>query len=194
LSVRHVPIFALLVAPYLAREITGLMRMAQAHYGRKSIWAILNQIGDEHAPNLTRSSFLIPVLMLVLLFSGLGFTWPADFPAAKFPLAAIAQHEQLLRTGRVFTLDLWGDYLTYRHYPGQKVFFDGRTDYYGEAMSREYKSLLEGHAGWRGLLDKYRVDAVFLPAESPLIAHLRTEPGWETLPTPGDVAMIRRKP
>lgn len=194
LSVRHVPIYALLVAPFLARELTHLMRMAQARYGRKSLWAILNQIGDEHAPNLTRSSFLIPALIVGLVATDLGFTWPADFPAGKFPVAAITKHEELIRTHRVFTLDSWGDYLIYKHYPGQKVFFDGRTDYYGEAMSRDYKALLDGHPGWRERLAKYKVEAVFLPQDSPLIAHLREDPAWEALATVQEVALLRRRP
>jgi hypothetical protein len=194
LSVRHVPIFALLVAPYLAREITLLMRQAEAAYGRKSLWAILNQIGDAHTPNLTRSSWLVPVLAAMLLVSDLGFTWPTDFPAAKFPVRAIATHEQLLRSQQVFTLDSWGDYLVYRHYPGQRVFFDGRTDYYGEAMSRDYKALLDGHPGWRERLAKYNVDAVFLPEESPLVGHLKADDGWEPLASVEGVAMLRRRP
>jgi hypothetical protein len=194
LSVRHVPIFALLIAPFLAREITLLMRQAQERFGRKSIWGILNQIGDEHTPNLTRSSFLIPALVVALLVSDLGFQWPTDFPSGKFPLAAIERHGELIRTQRVFTLDSWGDYLTYRHYPGQKVFFDGRTDYYGEKMSRDYKALIDGHPGWQERLARYKVDAVFLPQDSPLVGHLRADPAWESLATVQEVAMLRRRP
>ena len=192
LSVRHVPIFALLVAPFLARELTLLMRDAEAAFGRKSTWRILNQIGDEHARHLSRASFLIPTLIALFLVSDLGLNWPQDFPAAKFPIAAIARHEQTLRTQRVFTLDAWGDYLIYRHYPGQKVFFDGRTDYYGEAMSRDYKALLDGHPGWQELLNKYKVDAVFLPDASPLIGHLKANPAWRLTGVVEDVAMIQR--
>lgn len=193
LSVRHVPIFALLIAPFLARELTLLMRDLEAAYGRKSTWRILNQIGDEHARNLSRASFLIPALVVALLVSDLGLNWPKDFPAAKFPVAAIEKHEQTLRTQRVFTLDSWGDYLVYRHYPGQRVFFDGRTDYYGEAMSRDYKALLDGHPGWQARLDKYGVEAVFLPQDSPLIGHLREHAAWESAGVVQDVAMMRRR-
>ena len=60
-------------------------------------------------------------------------------------------------------------------------------------MSRDYKALLDGHPGWRQRLDKYRVDAVFLPRDSPLIGHLRADPEWEPLATVQDVAMIRRR-
>ena len=91
LSVRHVPIFALLIAPFLARELTLLMREAEAAYGRKSVWRILNQIGDEHARHLARSSFLIPALVAAFLFFDLGLTWPQDFPAAKWGLALRAK-------------------------------------------------------------------------------------------------------
>jgi len=193
LSVRHVPIYALLLAPFLARELTELMRAAADAAGRKSLWAILNQIGDEHVANLARSSVWIPALVVALMTLDLGVQWPTDFPAAKFPVAAIERHAEFLKTHRVFALDAWGDYLIYRHYPKQQVFFDGRTDYYGEAMSRDYKALLDGHPGWRERLAKYGVEAVMLPEGSPLVGHLRQEAGWEAMETVQEVALLRRR-
>ena len=36
-----------------------------------------------------------------------------------------------LERGRLLTTDQWGDYIIYCFYPRQKVFMDGRSDFYG---------------------------------------------------------------
>jgi hypothetical protein len=37
-------------------------------------------------------------------------------------------------TSRIFTTDQWAGYLIYHNYPQQRVFLDGRTNYYGPKM------------------------------------------------------------
>ena len=153
--------------------------------------SVLESIGREHVPNLLRASVLVPVLLLGLLVSDAGFTYPADFPSAKFPVELIAKHRSLLEGSRLFTLDAWGDYLIYRHYPRQQVFFDGRTDYYGQRMSEEYLALVNGGPGWRRSLEKYRINAVMLSTASPLAQSLAIDPKWQFVDQRDEVALYR---
>ncbi len=193
LSVRHVPIFAALVAAPIAVMLSDGMRLLAERGGRKSIAAVLDAIGREHVPNLLRASALVPVLLLGLAVSDAGLTYPADFPSGKFPVELIAKHRTLIEQSRLFTLDAWGDYLVYRHYPRQKVFFDGRTDYYGQRMSEEYLALVNGGAGWRKSLEKYGVDAVMMSTASPLTQSLAVDPAWQLVDQLDEVALYRRR-
>jgi len=179
-SVRHVPIFAFLIAPYLAVELTSLMRRARDHAADpKSVFGILSQLGDEHQPSLLRTSLVVPAMLIAMLAFDCGFSYPTDFPELKYPAAALAKHADLIRNSRLYTTDTWGDYLIYRNYPNQKVFFDGRTDYYGERMTHDYETLLNGFAGWNAVLDKYAIDTVLVPPDSALGTLLHEKPEWK---------------
>ncbi len=193
LSVRHVPIFAALVAPPVALLLSDGMQWLAQRGGRKSIAAVLEAISREHVPNLLRASVIVPVLLLGLMLSDAGLTYPVDFPTGKFPVELIAKHRTLLQHSRLFTLDAWGDYLIYRHYPRQQVFFDGRTDYYGQPMSEEYLALVNGGPGWRQSLEKYGVDAVMMTTASPLAQSLAVDPAWQFVDQRDDVALYRRR-
>jgi len=192
LSVRHVPIFAALVAAPLAVLLSDGMQLLAQRGGRKSVAAVLDSIGREHVPNLLRASALVPVLLIGLMLSDAGLSYPTDFPAGKFPVELVAKHRSLIEGSRLFTLDTWGDYLVYRHYPRQQVFFDGRTDYYGQRMSEEYLALVNGGPAWRQTLSKYGVNAVMMTTESPLAQSLAVDPGWKLIDRREDVALFTR--
>jgi hypothetical protein len=79
---------------------------------------------------------------------------------------------------RILTSDQWADYLIYRLYPKQRVFFDGRSDFFGPAIGSDYCKLLAGDGSWRELLGRYRFDLALLPRAWPLASALGSEPGW----------------
>ena len=79
---------------------------------------------------------------------------------------------------RVLTSDQWADYLIYRLYPQQRVFFDGRSDFFGPAIGSDYRKLLAGERPWRELLDRYQFDLALLPRDWALSTALEREPGW----------------
>ena len=189
-SVRHVPIFALLIGPYVALEITRLMNRAGEAAGSRSIWVILNQLGEEHRGGLLRSSVVVPVVLMALAAFDLGFNYPADFPEIKYPATAIQKHNSLILNSRLYTSDAWGDYLIYRNYPNQRVFFDGRTDYYGEAMTSDYQTLLNGFPGWEEVMAKHKINAVLLPPQSALIGLLRNQWNWREIDSNSQYTLI----
>lgn len=186
LSVRHAPIFAFCVAPYLAEELTLIMRSAAEGARRSSVWRILNSVAESHTPGLRRVSILVPALMVAACVSNLGVDYPTDFPADRFPVVAVEKKAAALASRRHFSLDYWGDYMIWRLASNARVFFDGRTDYYGEEMSRDYMTLVNGTHGWEKVLAKYRIDAVMLPETCPLVESLRADKGWRLeFPEPG---------
>lgn len=72
----------------------------------------------------------------------------------------------------------WGGYLLYRLFPLKRVFIDGQTDFYGEALTREYLRILNAEAGWQDTLNQYDVRWVILPPSRPLTRELTRTKGW----------------
>jgi hypothetical protein len=94
--------------------------------------------------------------------------------------------------GRMFNFFTWGGYLLYRLWPEQLVFIDGQTDFYGEALSREYVQVEALQPGWEDVLSKYNVSWVMTQNDQPL-EHALFENNWEVL-YKDDTAVILRKP
>jgi hypothetical protein len=107
--------------------------------------------------------------------------WPRDFPESKFPVSLVKSESSRLVGGRVFTSDQWGDYLIYRGWPRQKVFVDGRSDYYGRAVADDYLALMYGRRGWENLFRKYAFNLVLVPLDWPLASLLDKDPKWRRI-------------
>jgi hypothetical protein len=79
---------------------------------------------------------------------------------------------------RIFTSDQWGDYLIYRFYPQVRVFIDGRSDFYGAAIGREYLEAQQGQYHWEEIFKRYGFEVALVPAEWPLSSLLKADPEW----------------
>ena len=79
-----------------------------------------------------------------------------SFPETKFPVSPVERHADLISQSRIFTLDSWADYLTFRFYPQQKIFIDGRSDFFGKDLSEKYLQVLNGKPGWADVLREYQ--------------------------------------
>jgi hypothetical protein len=123
-----------------------------------------------------------PVVLFMAVASPLlSLPWPQDFPAERFPVEMVARHSGLLAKSRVYTEDQWADYLIYRLSPEVRVFFDGRSDFYGEKITREYLDLMSANYRWRELLAKYRFDAVMVRPGLALAAVLKESAEWRVV-------------
>ena len=88
---------------------------------------------------------------------------------SEFPLAA-----------RILAPDKFGGYLIYRFDGQRKVFFDGRSDFYGVQFMKQYLRLVELRPGWRETMARYRFTHALLPNDYPLVAALATD-GWSSI-------------
>ena len=176
-SARHVPFFAIAAAPVLASAIARYWaRLAARADGRSPLrifWDLAQEFGRR-----PRVSAWVPLSAVVVMAA----VPPVGFPERIFPVQAVERNlPQLAPAGampRVLTSDQWADYLIYRLYPRQRVFFDGRSDFYGPAIGSDYRKLLSGESPWRELLDSYRFDLALLPPDWALSTALEREPGW----------------
>jgi hypothetical protein len=177
-SARNIPLFIIVVLPFVALELTNLWQRVANGSSRQSTVGVLEDIATQ-----TSAKFR-PVGVWTLLFAAgiLLFTpasrWPTDFSKETFPLAMLHRHAGEFAAARVFTLDQWGDYLIYLNYPRQKVFIDGRSDYYGEEIGKAYLAIYEGRPKWRELMGQYAFDMVLCPPDLPLVSLLKLSPDW----------------
>ena len=96
------------------------------------------------------------------------------FPPAEFPVAAAAQ---LPPGGVLLAPDKYGGYLIYRFDGSRKVFFDGRSDYYGTAFLKEYVDMVEVRPGWEAVFNRYGFTHALLPVRYSLVGVLEKQ-GW----------------
>lgn len=108
------------------------------------------------------------------------FMRTAAFPAEAFPVDAAQTVEKLPANARILASDSYGGYLIYRFNGSRKVFFDGRSDFYGADFLDRYSTLIAARPGWRDVVAKYGFTHALLPASSPLAAAL-AQAGWTSL-------------
>ncbi len=180
-SARHIPFFALVAAPVVASACAGRWRKWAEGAGAQAPGRILWDLSQELGRRAGFSAWL-PVAAGALVFFTAGAGAGLGFPDARFPVAAVARNAGWLdpRTEmpRVLTSDQWADYLIFREYPRGRVFFDGRSDFYGAALGGEYNKLMVAGDGWREAMGRYGFTVALLPHDWPLSTVLDREPGW----------------
>jgi hypothetical protein len=137
------------------------------------------------AASLFRRTSLWPATVVsALALTGAPIPWPQDFPELIFPTRLVHQYAPEIWGKRVLTTDQWGDYLIYTN-PQQKVFIDGRSDFYGPEVGNEYLGLVNGRWDWPQLLAKYRFDVVLLPTDLAVVQLLKLQPDWHVVEDDG---------
>ena len=191
-SVRHVPLYASIAAPLVASELSVWWKSIAAERAKSSIVRILHQLGEDIAPSFRWMSVWPVAVVAALMAINAPIQWPADFPSEAFPVAMVHQNQALLESGRLLAPDQWGDYLIYSNYPKQRVFVDGRSDFYGESLGKEYLHLLQGAYDWRTILKRYGFDRALLPVDWPLTAILKLDPAWHVVKDDGKAILFLR--
>ncbi len=104
----------------------------------------------------------------------------AHFDEKKFPVKATEFIAEKGIHDHLFNPDVWSGYLIYKLYPGTKLYFDDRHDFYGEAFIKDYEKAITGTWQWREPLNKYRVQWVIISSGSPLSSLLKESKEWHT--------------
>lgn len=177
-SVRHVTLFVILAAPVIGRELTQVWRAIAGRVDRKAAVRLLYQMAQDATPRLQYVTIWPVVFTLALILLPGPIQWPTNFPKELFPVQINQQHADILTQSRLLTPDQWGDYLIYANYPRQRVFYDGRSDFYGESLGKEYLAALQGRYDWEKVLDKYGITAVLCPPSWPLSSLLKERRAW----------------
>lgn len=191
-SVRHAPVYAVVAAPLVACELSDWWRASIAGMKKSSALRILYQLGSELTAGFRRTSIWPVVFIIALAVMDAPLKWPRDFPSEKFPITMVNRHAQQIASGRLLTEDQWGDYIIYRFYPRQKVYVDGRSDFYGEKVGQEYLHLMQGAYDWRSILDQRGFDVALLPVDWPLASMLKADRSWRVVEDDSKTILFQR--
>jgi len=177
LMARNIPLFAIAVVPILSERARNVFQRAQR-------WETVEANVAALESPLRGAVWPITFGLALTLFIGIRFQTQkealARFDGRVFPVAAADWLNANPQSGNMFNDINWGGYLLYRLWPGQKVFVDSQTDFYGEALTRKYEQVVTLSAGWENVLSKYNVTWVILPPDVPLASALR-DTGWHIL-------------
>jgi hypothetical protein len=190
-STRHVPIFVTVAGPVIAAEIARWWKGWTAGAGRTSLAAIVNRMAEDSAAGFRRTSLWPLAVVCALVLINAPIPWPRDFPAEKFPVKLVHEHAFEILHSRVLTTDQWADYLIYAN-PAQKVYIDGRSDFYGPKIGNEYLRLTNGGWDWDKILAKYNFNLALLPTELPIAQLLKLQPDWHVVEDDGQRILLVR--
>jgi hypothetical protein len=199
LAARNIPILMLVAAPPIAgllqAWLNGLPQLNLAGWvGRAA--EKYNRIAAETAetdslPRWHVVSIAGAVLVAALLFApNPPKSFRAEYDPQSYPSKAIAALKRMPEP-RIFTNDEWGDYLIWRLYPSDKVFVDGRSDFYGSAFEEKYIDVMNVKYDWERILGGFHVDTILLPPNAPLTGALKECSRWHVVYDDG-VAVIFR--
>ena len=99
------------------------------------------------------------------------------FDPTVFPTEVVSQARKAGLAGPLFNEFIWGGWLLHE-WPEQRVFIDGGTDFYGEALFKEYVQVWNLDPGWRDVLAKWKIRWVLVAPRARLATQLVREPGW----------------
>ena len=173
ISARHIPLFAIVAAPIVARHLLS------ASEGTRSYpWLS----GRAPLPHLTPATAVLNWLVLALALAAAA-GWTAHkiggnetVVAAHYPVAAVdfLEREGLTTTPGYNSYN-WGGYLIWRGLP---VFVDGRADVYGDDFLFFYRQTFEVQETWQEPLDQFRVTYVIMERSSSLATLLESSNSW----------------
>ncbi len=193
-SARALPILALCSLPLANAGITMALRSARGLSValRKRLNAASDYSARLRARDRRFSGLVwIPIVVTVLVVAAQSpsVNEATDFPSDEFPSAAMRRVEALPIDARILATDRFGGYLIYRFSGRRKVFFDGRSDFYGPDFLRDYLRLSEARPGWQEIAARFHFTHALLPADSPLSTALQTA-GWHLMHKDGIAALL----
>lgn len=182
-SARNIPLLVIVSAPVLSRTVRDWFEFASGRLAAlKKFWRIDQGL---LTIDLRSRGYFFPLLSLLLviwmLIGGrqVGAYPEIGYAPDKFPVAAVDWLVENPQPGRMYNHFPWGGYLLYRLWPDQRVFIDAQTDFYGEALTREYLTVTDVQDGWEEILEKYQVDWIIVPSGEALASQLNAHPSWK---------------
>lgn len=189
-SLRHLELFACVAAPLAAAALDelleGLQKAPVAGYVRRAAEKLANAGSEFRATDRAWRFHVVSALGLAGIAALLLAPTPrsqfrSEFSSRQFPVRAVEQLGKSVLTRRVFSTDRWGGYLLYRLYPPTRVFFDGRSDFYGGQFVKSYVDTVQARSGWEEHLAQYGIEAILLPVELPLVGALKESVRWKAV-------------
>ncbi len=205
-SARNIPLFALVAAPVLSKQIQSLAQMnphpstgsGQAPTLARSDtrWLRSERRAGEGRPLVVLNWLLLFVIVLAAAVRVTTVLAGGDSQLTQnFPEGAAAYLLRSKPDGPLLNSYNFGGYLIWRLYPTYSVFIDGRADVYGDSFMDEYYARAwQGRGDWQKYLERYNVHLVLMEKDGTLSSLLRNHPQWRTLYSDQVATVFQRVP
>ena len=177
-SARHIPLFAIVVAPILVRHIELMLQKSNS----KLINLFKSRSKNLASLDAQLKGYVWPVVVTIAVCSLANAAFiQFSFDKASAPIGAVNFLKSQNMKGNMFNSDPFGDYVIYAAWPEYKVFVDGRSDMYGSNRMKEYMKVAFVQPGWKEILAKYDINFVIYNANSPLSLVLNESDKWRLI-------------
>jgi hypothetical protein len=177
-SVRYIPLFAIIVAPILVRQADHLINNLDGKF-KKFLKKRAERIASVDS-SAKGYQWPLTAVLFVIVIAAVG-NIEYRFDEETKPVAAVEFLKKEHLRGNMFNNDEFGDYLIYAAWPEYKVFFDGRSDMYGEEMIKEYFKIVKIKPEFDDVLNKYDIKWIFFNARSTLSRYLLMRDDWKLI-------------
>jgi hypothetical protein len=189
---RMLPLFAIVAVPIIAKNVT---EMIQQEYSGSRFFAIEKNFAALNATSNGWVWLLVVPIAVTAIFASGGTTDPGRignvFHESFFPVQAVEWLNENPQDGHMFNEFDWGGYLLLELSPRQRIFMDGHTHIYGEALTREYEDIVTQRDGWQQILEKYDIQWVIVRKGSG-VAQSLAEMSWEALYQDATTVILRK--
>ncbi len=190
---RMIPSFAIIAVPIAASSLSNWVNLEFPDSRFMSIEKNISKINAS-------SDGAIWLFVIFITIASLFQSGKAIDPQGKgnifderfFPVGAVTWLDSHPQQGHVFNEFDWGGYLLLKLMPRQQIFMDGHTHIYGEALTREYETVVTQGNDWKKILDKYQTEWAIVRVNSAIARGLEGEQ-WKTI-YQDDTTTILRKP
>jgi len=190
---RMMPLFAIIAVPIAA---SSLSNWANLEFPDSRFMVIEKNIAKMNESSNGAIWLFVLFIAVALLFQsgkaidpqGKGNTFDERF----FPVQAVNWLNSHPQQGHMFNEFDWGGYLLLKLAPRPQIFMDGHTHIYGEALTREYETVVTQGNDWQKILDKYQTEWAIVRANS-AIAHGLEGEQWKVI-YQDDTTTVLHKP
>lgn len=172
-SARHIPIFAIIAAPILAKHVWDIMKTK----GWEKYFTRPETAAAGFALVFNIIFLLAPASLALVRITHFVSNQPA-YEAKNYPQAAVNFLSEHQLPGPIYNRYGWGGYLIRRLHPNYQVYIDGRADVYGDSFMFETIRTYDGHTEWRKPLERLGVRTVIIGPTAPLASLLREDTAW----------------
>lgn len=189
LSGRNIPLFAIVATPIVASAMDSwlnkLPALNLADWVRTAAGKLVTICAEVAQADAIPRFHLVSLAGLAIVAALIDAPAPPprfrpEYDPRSYPAAAIATLKPDT-SARIFTIDDWGDYLIYRLNSANRVFIDGRFDFYGDDFLQKYFDVIAVKYDWQETLDHFGVNTVMLPPDTPLAGALKQSSRWRVV-------------
>jgi hypothetical protein len=189
---RMIPLFAIVAVPIISMSLSTWVNQDFPNSRLSAIEKNFTKINSSSNGMVWLVAIFITAAMIfnagkTIDPQGKGNTFDSGF----FPIQAVEWLNSHPQQGHMFNEFDWGGYLLLKLVPHQQIFMDGHTHIYGEALTREYETVVTLGKSWQQILDKYQIEWAVVRVNSPTVKGLENI-GWKIIYEDDTAIVLKR--